>query len=172
VVRLKGGDPFIFGRGAEELEFLLQRGIGCQVVPGITAAAGCAAAANLPLTHRGLSSSVTFLAGHEAGENEESGVDWKRLPKDGTLAIYMGVARIEAILRGLLDAGFPGDARFAVVENGTRPGQRVLRGFLSDLPRVALESKVRSPAMLFIGRTAAPLPGIPAEGTCETEVTA
>ena len=172
VVRLKSGDPLTFGRGGEEAEYLAREGVPFEIVPGITAAAGCAAAANLPLTHRGLSSSVTFLAGHEAGENEESGVDWKRLPKDGTLAIYMGVARIEAILRGLLDAGFPGDARFAVVENGTRPGQRVLRGFLSDLPRVALESKVRSPAMLFIGRTAAPLPGIPAEGTCETEVTA
>lgn len=172
VVRLKSGDPLTFGRGGEEAAYLAREGVPFEIVPGITAAAGCAAAAGLPLTHRGLSSSVTFVAGHEAGDRGEGGVDWKRLPKRGTLAIYMGVARVEAVASGLLDAGFPGDTPFAIVENGSRPGQRVLRGTLSGLPRVAAESEVRSPAMLFVGRTAAPLFGSPAEAAAGTEVTA
>jgi uroporphyrin-III C-methyltransferase/precorrin-2 dehydrogenase/sirohydrochlorin ferrochelatase len=89
VVRLKSGDPLTFGRGGEEAEYLAREGVPFEIVPGITAAAGCAAAAGVPLTHRGLSSSVTFVAGHEAGDKGESGVDWNRLPKGGTLAIYM-----------------------------------------------------------------------------------
>jgi uroporphyrin-III C-methyltransferase/precorrin-2 dehydrogenase/sirohydrochlorin ferrochelatase len=172
VVRLKSGDPLTFGRGGEEAAYLAREGVPFEIVPGITAAAGCAAAANLPLTHRGLSSSVTFAAGHEAGDKEGSGVDWKRLPADGTLAIYMGVARIEAVARELPEAGFPPDTPFAIVENGTRPGQRVLRGTLGGLPRAAAESKVCSPAVLFVGRTASPLFESPAEGSAGTEVTA
>ncbi len=172
VVRLKSGDPLTFGRGGEEAEYLAREGVPFEIVPGITAAAGCAAAAGVPLTHRGLSSSVTFVAGHEAGDKGESGVDWNRLPKGGTLAIYMGIARVEAVARELLDAGFPGDTPFAIVENGTRPGQRVLRGSLSGLPRVAAESEVRSPAILFVGRSAAPLSESPAERSAGTEVTA
>jgi uroporphyrin-III C-methyltransferase/precorrin-2 dehydrogenase/sirohydrochlorin ferrochelatase len=159
VVRLKSGDPLVFGRGGEEAEYLAREGVPFEIVPGITAAAGCAAAANLPLTHRDRSSSVTFLAGHEAGGNDECAVEWNRLPKDGTLAVYMGVAQVEAIRSELLATGFPGETNFAIVENGTRPGQRVLRGLLRDLPRVAKDSNVRSPAMLFVGRTAAPLFG-------------
>ncbi len=172
VVRLKSGDPLTFGRGGEEAAYLAREGVPFEIVPGITAAAGCAAAAGLPLTHRGLSSSVTFAAGHEAGDKGECGVDWSRLPKGGTLAIYMGVARVEALARELSAAGFPGDTPFAIVENGTRPGQRVLRGSLSALPRIAAESEVRSPAMLFVGRSAAPLFESPAEGRAGTEVTA
>ncbi len=157
VVRLKSGDPLVFGRGGEEAEYLAREGVPFEIVPGITAAAGCAAAANLPLTHRDRSSSVTFLAGHEAGGKEENAVEWNRLPKDGTLAVYMGVAQVDSIRRELLAAGFSKETHFAIVENGTRPGQRVLRGSLRDLSRVAKDSKVRSPAMLYVGRTAAPL---------------
>ncbi len=154
VVRLKSGDPLVFGRGGEEAAYLVREGVPFEIVPGITAALGCAAAANLPLTHRGLSSSVTFLTGHDADGKKESTVDWNHLPKHGTLAVYMGVEQVEAIAGRLLSAGFPPETRFALVENGTRPGQRVLRGFLRHLPPVVKAEGVRSPAILFIGETA------------------
>lgn len=158
VVRLKSGDPLVFGRGGEEAEHLSREGIPFEIVPGITAAMACAAAAVLPLTHRGRSSSVTFVAGHETGEKGGSAVDWSRLPKDGTLVVYMGVARVAGIARELAGAGFPLDTPFAIVENGSRPEQRVVRGILSGLSRTALDSGIRSPAILFVGRTAALLP--------------
>ena len=97
VVRLKSGDPLVFGRGGEEAEHLSREGIPFEIVPGITAAMGSAAAAAIPLTHRGRSSSVTFVAGHETGSKRETAVDWSLLPKDGTLAIYMGVRRVAVI---------------------------------------------------------------------------
>jgi uroporphyrin-III C-methyltransferase / precorrin-2 dehydrogenase / sirohydrochlorin ferrochelatase len=158
VVRLKSGDPLVFGRGGEEVEHLSREGIPFEIVPGITAAMGCAAAAVLPLTHRGRSSSVTFVAGHETDEKGKSAVDWGLLPKDGTLAIYMGVGRVAAIADDLAGAEFSPDTPFAIVENGNRPEQRVVRGILSDLSRIALDSGIRSPVILFVGRTAAALP--------------
>jgi uroporphyrin-III C-methyltransferase/precorrin-2 dehydrogenase/sirohydrochlorin ferrochelatase len=158
VVRLKSGDPLVFGRGGEEAEHLSREGIPFEIVPGITAAMGCAAAAVIPLTHRERSSSVTFVAGHETDEKGKSVVDWSRLPKDGTLAIYMGVGRVAAIADDLAGAGFSPDTPFAIVENGSRPEQRVVRGVLSDLSRITLDSGIRSPAILFVGRTAALLP--------------
>jgi uroporphyrin-III C-methyltransferase/precorrin-2 dehydrogenase/sirohydrochlorin ferrochelatase len=158
VVRLKSGDPLVFGRGGEEAEHLSREGIPFEIVPGITAAMGCAAAAGIPLTHRERSSSVTFVAGHETDEKGKSTVDWSRLPKDGTLAVYMGVGRVAAIAEELAGAGFSPDIPFAIVENGNRPEQRVLRGNLADLPRIAEAHSVRSPAILFVGRTAALLP--------------
>jgi len=161
VVRLKSGDPLMFGRGGEEAEHLSREGIPFEIVPGITAAMGCAAAAGIPLTHRERSSSVTFVAGHETDEKGKSAVDWSRLPKDGTLAVYMGVGRVAAIAEELAGAGFSPDTPFAIVENGSRPEQRVVRGILFDLPRIPEEYDVRSPAILFVGRTAALLP-------CET----
>jgi uroporphyrin-III C-methyltransferase/precorrin-2 dehydrogenase/sirohydrochlorin ferrochelatase len=158
VVRLKSGDPLVFGRGGEEAEHLSREGIPFEIVPGITAALGCAAAAAIPLTHRERSSSVTFVAGHEADEKGGSAVAWNLLPKDGTLVIYMGVGRAAAIAEELAGAGFSPDTPFAIVENGNRPEQRVVRGILSDLSRIALDSGIRSPAILFVGRTAAALP--------------
>jgi uroporphyrin-III C-methyltransferase len=158
VVRLKSGDPLVFGRGGEEAEHLSREGIPFEIVPGITAAMACAATAVLPLTHRGRSSSVTFVAGHDTGEKGGSAVDWSRLPKDGTLVVYMGVARIAGIARELAGAGFPLDTPFAIVENGSRPEQRVVRGILSGLSRTANDSGIRSPAILFVGRTASLLP--------------
>jgi uroporphyrin-III C-methyltransferase/precorrin-2 dehydrogenase/sirohydrochlorin ferrochelatase len=156
VVRLKSGDPLVFGRGGEEAVFLAAEGIPFEIVPGITAAMGCAAAAGIPLTHRGLSSSVTLIAGHEADGKVDAAIDWKRLPDRGTLAVYMGVARAKELARDLVEnAGFPGDSPFAAVENGTRRGQRVLRGTLADLPRLAEVAGLRSPALLFVGKTAA-----------------
>lgn len=158
VVRLKSGDPLVFGRGGEEAEHLSREGIPFEIVPGITAAMGCAAAAAIPLTHRDQSSSVTFVAGHETDEKRKSAVDWGLLPKDGTLAVYMGIGRIAAIAEELVGAGFPPETPFAIVENGSRPEQRILRGALSALSRIAAESGLRSPAILFVGRTAAALP--------------
>jgi uroporphyrin-III C-methyltransferase/precorrin-2 dehydrogenase/sirohydrochlorin ferrochelatase len=158
VIRLKSGDPLMFGRGGEEAEYLAGEGIPFEIVPGITAAMGCAAAAVLPLTHRERSSSVTFVAGHETDEKGKSAVDWSLLPKDGTLAIYMGVGRVAAIAGELAGAGFPPETPFAIVENGNRPEQRILRGTLFDLPRISVESGARSPAILFVGRTAALMP--------------
>ncbi len=156
VVRLKSGDPLVFGRGGEEAEFLAAQGIPFEIVPGITAAAGCAAAAGIPLTHRKLSSSVTLIAGHEAEGKEGAAVAWDRLPGNGTLAVYMGASRAGEIARDLVaKAGFPPDTPFAAVENGTRPGQRVLRGRIDVLPRLAREAGIRSPAILFVGKTAA-----------------
>lgn len=170
VVRLKSGDPLMFGRGGEEAEHLSREGIPFEIVPGITAAMGCAAAAVLPLTHRERSSSVTFVAGHETDEKGGSTVDWSLLPKDGTLAIYMGVGRVAAIAEELAGAGFSPDTPFAIVENGSRPEQRVVRGTLSDLPRIAIASGIRSPAILFVGRTAALLPYEIAEETSDEPV--
>jgi len=156
VVRLKSGDPLVFGRGGEEAEYLAAEGIPFEIVPGITAAAGCAAAAGIPMTHRDVSSSVTFLAGHEADGKGETGIDWKRLPSDGTIAVYMGVARAEGLARDLMEkANLPADTPVAVVENGTRRAQRVLRGRLAGLSRLVKEAGVRSPALLFVGKTAA-----------------
>jgi uroporphyrin-III C-methyltransferase / precorrin-2 dehydrogenase / sirohydrochlorin ferrochelatase len=157
VVRLKSGDPLVFGRGGEEAEHLSREGIPFEIVPGITAALGCAAAAVIPLTHRERSSSVTFVAGHETGEKGGNAVNWNLLPKDGTLVIYMGVGRVAAIAEELAGAGFSPDTPFAVVENGSRAEQRVVRGELSGLSRI-VDSGIRSPAILFVGRTAAVLP--------------
>lgn len=172
VVRLKSGDPLVFGRGGEEAEHLSREGIPFEIVPGITAAMGCAAAAVLPLTHRDRASSVTFVAGHETDEKGKSAVDWSLLPKDGTLAIYMGIGRIAPIAEELAAAGFSHDTPFAIVENGSRPEQRILRGTLSGLSRIAAESTVRSPAVLFVGRTAGFLPFGKSEEASGMEVTA
>jgi uroporphyrin-III C-methyltransferase / precorrin-2 dehydrogenase / sirohydrochlorin ferrochelatase len=155
VVRLKSGDPLVFGRGGEEASYLARADIPFEIVPGITAAIGCAAAANLPLTRRDLASSITFIAGHEAEGKDGSAVDWSRLPVGGTIAVYMGVAQIGAIARGLAQGGFPPDTPFAVVENGTRRNQRIIRGTLADLLRIAEKTGIRSPAVLFVGRSAA-----------------
>lgn len=155
VVRLKSGDPLVFGRGGEEAAYLASEGIPFEIVPGITAAVGCAASAGIPLTHRALASSVTFLAGHEADGKSGSAIDWARLPKDGTLAVYMGVGRAGELARNLVEkSGFPPETPVAIVENGTRRGQRAFRGILDGLSRRLEEAGVRSPAMLFVGKSA------------------
>jgi uroporphyrin-III C-methyltransferase / precorrin-2 dehydrogenase / sirohydrochlorin ferrochelatase len=170
VVRLKSGDPLVFGRGGEEAEHLSQEGIPFEIVPGITAAMGCAATAVLPLTHRDRSSSVTFVAGHETDEKGISSIDWGLLPKDGTLAVYMGVGRVAAIADELAGAGFSPDTPFAIVENGSRPEQRIVRGTLSGLSRIARDSGIGSPAILFVGRTAALSPYETAEERSDERV--
>lgn len=148
VVRLKGGDPFIFGRGGEELETLVGTGIGFQVVPGITAASGCAAYAGIPLTHRDHAQSVRFVTAHGKGGARD--LDWPLLAKDRqTLVFYMGLSSCATIREQLLAHGKAGHTPVALIERGTQPCQRVIRGTLDELPALAVG--VESPALIMVG---------------------
>ena len=153
VVRLKGGDPFVFGRGGEELEFLRRRGVAVQVVPGITAAVACGAAAGIPLTHRGDAAAVTFVTGH--GKDGEPDLDWQALASARhTLVVYMGVATAPRTAARLIEHGLPASTPIAVIENGTRPDERVLTGRLDELARVIRDQAVSGPAVIVIGEVA------------------
>ena len=154
VVRLKGGDPFVFGRGGEEMEFLHQHGIACEIVPGVTAAVACAAYAGIPLTHREHARSVHLLTGH--GKESLDAMDWPALAQDHqTLAVYMGMARLEEFTQRLLEHGRRPDTPFAIIENGTLPQQRVVSGVLQELPARAKERDIHPPALLIVGEVAA-----------------
>jgi len=150
VLRLKGGDPFVFGRGGEEIEALSENGIAFQVVPGVTAANGCAAYAGIPLTHRDHAQACVFVTGHE--KNGELNLNWDNLvqPRQ-TVVLYMGLSSMDAITRGFLDHGADPSTPAAVIENGTRAGQRVITGTLESLPAKSLEADVRSPALIIVG---------------------
>ncbi len=149
VVRLKGGDPFIFGRGGEEAEACSAAGVRVEVVPGISAAVGCAAEAGLPLTHRGLSSAVTFVAGQCKGLTDQN---WAGLAgHDRTLVIYMGVATAADIADKLIADGITPAMPVAVLEKGTRPDSRALLGNLAGLGRLVEEERVKSPALIIVG---------------------
>lgn len=153
VVRLKGGDPFIFGRGGEEAEACHAAGVPVEVVPGISAASGAAAAAQIPLTHRASASVVSFVAGQCKGLSDQN---WAGLAGQGrTLVIYMGVATAEAIAEKLIADGLAPDMPVAVIENATRPEMRVLRGALAALPMLIEAQKVKSPALIVIGEVTA-----------------
>lgn len=151
VVRLKGGDPFIFGRGGEEQDALRAAGIPCEVVPGVTAALGCAAATGIPLTHRDYSRSVLFLTGHDrAGRRPD---DWAALTKtDRTLVVYMGLGPLAEFCTGLRRNGLPDDWPVAVIAEGTTGKQRVVRGTLRDIAARADRAGLPSPALTLIGR--------------------
>lgn len=152
VIRLKGGDPFVFGRGGEELEACRAAGVPVEVVPGISAALGCAAAANLPLTHRNVASAVTFVAGQCKGLSDQN---WAGLAGKGrTLVIYMGVATADDIADKLMADGLSPDTPVVVMENGTRPDQRVLRTLLADLGDLVDRETVQSPAVIVVGNVA------------------
>jgi uroporphyrin-III C-methyltransferase len=153
VVRLKGGDPFVFGRGGEEAEACRAAGVPVEVVPGVSAALGAAAAAQIPLTHRASASIVTFVAGQCKGLTDQ---DWAGLAGKGrTLVIYMGVATAEVIADKLMADGLAPDVPVAVIENATRPAMRVLRGPLAGLATLVQANKVKSPALIVIGEVAA-----------------
>ncbi|MCD0247155.1 uroporphyrinogen-III C-methyltransferase [Xanthomonas melonis] len=154
VVRLKGGDAFVFGRGGEELEFLQAHGIGFQVIPGITAALACAAYAGIPLTHRDHAQSLRLVTAH--CKDSLDTLDWQALGQERqTLAFYMGVAGLDAIQHRLLQAGRAAGTPFALVENGSRPQQRVITGTLATLATTAQRHAVRAPALLILGEVAA-----------------
>lgn len=154
VVRLKGGDPFVFGRGGEELEAMRTAGVPVFVVPGVTAALACAASAGIPLTHRDHAQSVTFVTAQE----KPGGVapDWQRLAgANQTLAIYMGAGRAGETAASLIAAGRSGATSVAIVENGSRPDERVITGRLDDLGALVARSNLTGPALLFVGECAA-----------------
>ena len=152
VVRLKGGDPFIFGRGGEEVDACRAAGVPVEVVPGISAAIGSAAMAQLPLTHRNASSAVTFVAGQCKGLTDQ---DWSGLAGKGrTLVIYMGVATANAIADKLMADGVSPAIPVAVLENGTRADMRTLRTLLADLGDMVAREKVVSPALIVVGEVA------------------
>jgi uroporphyrin-III C-methyltransferase / precorrin-2 dehydrogenase / sirohydrochlorin ferrochelatase len=154
VVRLKGGDPFIFGRGGEECEVLRANNIPFEVVPGVTAALACAAYAGIPLTHRDYAQSLRFVTAH--CQKSEDSLDWQQLAAEKqTLAIYMGVTGLERLQNKLLEHGRQPNTPFALVENGTRPNQRIITGTLANLYECALQQNVQSPALLIIGEVAA-----------------
>jgi uroporphyrin-III C-methyltransferase/precorrin-2 dehydrogenase/sirohydrochlorin ferrochelatase len=150
VCRLKGGDPFIFGRGGEELEALAAHGIRFEVVPGITAAAGCAAYAGIPLTHRDHAQVLTFVTGHCKGETDK--VDWALLARPHqTCVFYMGLGHLDNIVARLREHGVPADRAAAVIEQGTQPNQRVVTATLAELAARVRDAGIESPALLIVG---------------------
>jgi uroporphyrin-III C-methyltransferase len=150
VVRLKGGDPFIFGRGGEELEELIEEGVPFEVVPGVTAAAGCAAYAGIPLTHRDYAQSVRFLTGHLKDGTTE--LPWEELVHPAqTLVIYMGLTGLKDISESLIRFGMKPSMPVAIVEKGTTSEQRVFISTMKDIYDVSIKNEAKSPALLIIG---------------------
>ncbi|WP_435196696.1 uroporphyrinogen-III C-methyltransferase [Natronomonas sp. EA1] len=156
VVRLKGGDPFVFGRGGEEMEHLAANEIPFEYVPGITAGIAGPGAAGIPVTHRDHNSSVSFVTGHEDPEKDESAVDWGALAATGgTLVVYMGVGKLPEYTRALRDAGMDPDTPVALIERATWPDQRVAVGTLDTIVAVRDEMEIAPPAITVIGEVAA-----------------
>jgi uroporphyrin-III C-methyltransferase len=156
VLRLKGGDPFIFGRGAEEAEYLRKHGIGFEIVPGITSAIASPAYAGIPLTHRRFSSSVAIVTGHEGAEKDELAVKWDKLAGSvDTIVVMMGIGQLEQIARDLVKAGMKRNAKVAIIQSGTTEKQRVVKGTLGTIVRIAETANVGPPAVIVIGSVAA-----------------
>ncbi|MEA2351646.1 MAG: uroporphyrinogen methyltransferase / synthase [Thermoleophilaceae bacterium] len=155
VVRLKGGDPFVFGRGGEEAQALAAAGVPFEVVPGVTAGVAAPAYAGIPVTHRDDASAVAFVTGHEDPDKPESALDWSALAAfPGTLVLYMGVRRLDEIAAALIDAGRPADQPAAVVARGTQAGQRTVAGTLGDIAASVAGEGIEPPAVTVIGDVA------------------
>ncbi|RAU23385.1 uroporphyrinogen-III C-methyltransferase [Paramagnetospirillum kuznetsovii] len=152
VVRLKGGDSFVFGRGSEEALHLARNGVSFEVVPGISAAAGCSSYAGIPLTHRGLATGVQFVPGH-LREGRNLDLNWDKLADpQTTLVIYMGLQSLPETSAELIKAGLPADTPACAIENGTTPRQRRVIGTLSNLPGRARDAGLQAPTLIVIGK--------------------
>jgi uroporphyrinogen III methyltransferase/synthase len=152
VARLKGGDPFIFGRGGEEAEVLIAAGVPFEVVPGVTAAIGASAYAGIPLTHRDYTSDVAFVTGHEDPTKAESSIDWRALATGiGTLVFFMGVKNLPTIAANLVAGGRPADTPVAVIRWGTTPRQRTVTGTLSTIVDETRKAGIKAPAIIIVG---------------------
>ncbi len=156
VARLKGGDPFIFGRGGEEALALAAAGIPFEVIPGVTSAIAVPAYAGIPVTHRDVASTTTFITGHEDGRRAESGVEWARLAGcKGTLVFLMGVTNLPTIVKELIENGRPLDTPVAIIERGTTAQQRVIVGTLQDIHERARAAEIQPPSIIVVGEVVA-----------------
>jgi uroporphyrin-III C-methyltransferase len=152
LVRLKGGDPYIFGRGGEEALVLRQHGIPFEVVPGVTAAAGCSSYSGIPLTHRGLNHGVRFLTGHQQN-NEDLAIDWNKVADpDCTLVIYMGLTNLQSICSELINAGLPASTPAAAIHGGSTQRQRKVIATLGDLSEAVAAADLKSPVTTIVGK--------------------
>jgi uroporphyrin-III C-methyltransferase/precorrin-2 dehydrogenase/sirohydrochlorin ferrochelatase len=150
VVRLKGGDPFIFGRGGEEIETLMSENINFQVVPGITAASGCATYAGIPLTHRDHAQSCTFVTGHL--KDDTVNLNWQQLSTPNqTIVFYMGLTGLVKICQSLVENGLPKQHPIAIIQQGTTVNQRVLTGTLESLPQKVINKRIKAPTLIIVG---------------------
>ncbi len=158
VLRLKGGDPLLFGRGGEEALHLAEQGIPFEIIPGITSAQGCGAYAGIPLTHRGLSLGVRFITGHRTtAEDAEDPLDlnWRSLADpDTTLVVYMGLTNLKIIAEKLIEHGLPATTPAAAIEQGTTPGQRMVLSTLADIYTKAVQADLQPPTLAIIGKVA------------------
>jgi uroporphyrin-III C-methyltransferase/precorrin-2 dehydrogenase/sirohydrochlorin ferrochelatase len=150
VLRLKGGDPFIFGRGGEEIGDLARDGIAFQIVPGITAASGCATYAGIPLTHRNYAQSCVFVTGHLKDNSVDLNWDLLCQPQQ-TVVVYMGLTGLDVLCREMIAHGTSPDMPAALIERGTTPEQRVLLGTLETLPAIVADASVHAPTLIIIG---------------------
>jgi uroporphyrin-III C-methyltransferase len=152
IVRLKGGDPFIFGRGGEEAEYLRRHKIKFEIIPGITSGIGSAIYSGIPLTHREYSSSVVFVTGHEDPQKKKDQVKWGLLAKSAeTIVIMMGLSRISVISRKLIAGGLGKNTPVAVIQNGTSKNQRMIVGTLANIAQKIRQSKITPPSIIIIG---------------------
>ena len=153
VVRLKGGDPIIFGRGGEEAEFLKSFNVKYEIIPGITSGIGSATYAGIPLTHRQFASSVVFVTGHEDPEKKTEVVKWKKLAKSvDTIVIMMGLSRIGVISRKLIEGGMDKNMPVAVIQNGTTSKQKMVKGTISNIANKIKRNQIKPPTNIIIGR--------------------
>jgi uroporphyrin-III C-methyltransferase len=152
-VRLKGGDPIIFGRGGEEAEYLKKRKIKFEIIPGITSGIGSATYAGIPLTHRKFASSVVFVTGHEDLQKSKEKVRWKKLAKSvDTIVIMMGLSRISIICKQLIEGGMNKKTPVAVIQDGTTPQQKMITGTVSNISKLVTQKKIRPPSIIIIGK--------------------
>jgi len=153
IVRLKGGDPIIFGRGGEEAEYLKKKKIKFEIIPGITSGIGSATYAGIPLTHRKFASSVVFVTGHEDLQKSKDKVRWKKLAKSvDTIVIMMGLSRIGIICKQLIEGGMNKKTPVAVIQEGTTPQQKMITGNVSNISKLVTQKKIRPPSIIIIGK--------------------